>query len=204
LHAAYGEPRLGNPADPLDDLIYIIVSNRTTSSVASRTYLAIKCAFPDWDSLLRTGSSTLRRILGPAGLSSKKSAQILALLRKIRDDAGACRLDALRTVDTPTAEKYLTSLPGVSQKVAKCVLMYTLDRTVLPVDTHVHRIAVRLAWTKRVRADQCHEELEALVPPEMRRAFHVGCVAHGRTVCRSRAPRCRDCSISFACSWVRQ
>jgi endonuclease III len=43
-----------------------------------------------------------------------------------------------------TAQSYLTSLPGVGLKTAKCILMYSLNREVLPVDTHVWRLSVRL------------------------------------------------------------
>ena len=42
------------------------------------------------------------------------------------------------------AEAYLVSLPGVGIKTAKCVLMYSLRRAVLPVDTHVARVSRRL------------------------------------------------------------
>ncbi len=90
----------------------------------------------------------------------------------------------------------LVSLPGVSEKVAKCIMMYTLNHRVLPVDVHVHRVVSRLGWTKRKRADQCHQELESLVPPRWRYAFHVGCVLHGRAVCRAQKPLCGNCSIA--------
>ena len=90
-------------------------------------------------------------------------------------------------------------LDGVSEKVAKCVMMYTLGFDVLPVDVHVHRVATRLEWTNRKRADQCHEELEALVKPRYRFAFHVDCICHGRAVCRPKNPRCNDCVIRRYC-----
>ena len=38
----------------------------------------------------------------------------------------------------------LLALPGVGPKTAACVLLFSLDRPYFPVDTHVHRVAIRL------------------------------------------------------------
>jgi endonuclease III len=199
----YGTPRFGNPFDPVSDLIYIILSNRTGATVAQRTYKALRIKFKSWDEILLKPISTLRKILRPAGLSAIKALQIRGALRKIQRDYGTCSLDALKSVTSTEAESYLLGLPGVSEKVAKCVMMYTLMLPVLPVDTHVHRIASRLGWTARRRSDQCHEELEALIPPRLRRIFHVVCIAHGRNICRPREPVCQNCKINGYCDFFK-
>lgn len=51
LKKKYGLPRLGNPTDPIDDFIYIVISNKTTPETARRTYERIKAAYPDWSKL---------------------------------------------------------------------------------------------------------------------------------------------------------
>lgn len=199
LEGTYGEGRLGNPRRPLDDLVYIIISNKTAPETAQRTYRAVRRRFKRWDDVLRSRSTALQRVLEPAGLSGVKSQQIRAALRRMKADFGRCTLAPIRRLGTEEAQEYLLSLPGVSEKVAKCVMMYTMGAQVLPVDGHVHRIAMRLQWSARKRADQCHEELEALVPPHRRRMFHINCVMHGREVCRPAGPRCSDCCINTHC-----
>lgn len=87
--------------------------------------------------------------------------------------------------------------------MAKCAMMCALGFDVLPVDAHVHRIAVRLGWTVRKRADQCHEELESVVAPQYRFGFHVACIAHGRAVCRPAKPRCDGCVIRTYCEYFK-
>jgi len=201
LETRYRNPRHRNPKNPLDDLIYIILSNKTGPSMAVRIYTALKNKFESWDELCKCRNSVLERILRPAGLSRIKSAQIRSALKQIRSDFGSCSLRSLAKLTTHDAESYLTSLPGVSDKVAKCVLMYTCGAQVLPVDAHIHRIARRLGWTIRKRADQCHSELESLVPPQRRYAFHVNCVAHGRLICKPSNPNCKDCCISKYCDY---
>jgi endonuclease III len=204
LKEEYGKPRFGNPDDPLDDLIYVILSNRTAPGVARRIYEDLKGRFDTWDELL-TSSSVFEIIefLKFAGLAAVKSQQIWAALEKIRWDFGSCDLSQLHDLPQEKAEEYLTSLPGVSLKVAKCVMMYTLNSEVLPVDSHVHRVTKRLGWNDRKRADQCHEELEALVAPDTRYALHVDCIAHGRAICRPAKPACQQCCVSQYCTYYR-
>ena len=201
LEATYGQPRLGNPKKPLDDLVYIILSNKTSPTTARRVYDAVKKRFKSWDAMLRARNSTVESILKPAGLSKIKSAQLRGALRSIARDFGRCSLNDLSKWPQAEAECYLTSLPGVSEKVAKCVMIYTLGAQVLPVDGHVHRISNRLGWTARKRADQCHDELEPLVPPARRYAFHVDCIAHGRKLCRPANPICKNCCIQRYCRY---
>lgn len=204
LKGSYGTPRLGNPSDPLDDLVFIILSNKTGPKTASRTFRALRERFRQWEDLLAVPISEVRRLLKPAGLSAVKSRQLRAAIRSIRDRFGRCDLNALRGKPDKEIEAFLVTMPGVSEKVAKCVMMYTLNAKVLPVDVHVHRVTGRLGWTSRKRADQCHEELESLVPPRSRYAFHVACVLHGRKVCRPHEPLCETCCINRSCEYFKR
>ena len=204
LESIYGKQRLGNPKESVDDLIYVILSNKTSPSMAERTFARLKERYRTWDQVILSGMERLRSILKPAGLSKVKSRQLWSALRKIKGDFGACDLRGLKGRTEVVAQEYLTSLPGVSEKVAKCVMMYTMGAPVLPVDSHVHRIATRLGWTARKRADQCHRELESLVPPRWRYSFHVGCVLHGRGICRPHEPLCQSCCINQSCEYFKK
>lgn len=199
----YGRPRFGNPQSPIDDLVYIVLSNKTSPETAKKTFRKLKRRFPNWDEMIDARLSDVRSILRPAGLSDVKSRQLRGALRRIRRDFGKCSLNRLKQLSADEAQEYLTSLQGVSEKVAKCVMMYTLNFDVLPVDAHVHRVATRLGWTDRKRADQCHAELEALVKPRYRFAFHVGCIAHGRSICRPSQPECESCLIQKYCMYYK-
>ena len=200
LEAEYGRPRLGNPSKPLDDLIFILISNRTTPYLANQTYRRLRQNFRTWDEILESSPRKLRALLKPAGLSLKKSQQIRSLLKKVKSDFGRCSLDELKQWKDDRIHQYLTQLTGVSDKVSKCVMLYTLASEVLPVDVHVFRVSKRLGWTARNRAAQAHEELEALIPPSRRSAFHVDCITHGRSVCRSK-PDCQRCHIRKDCEY---
>ena len=46
------------------------------------------------------------------------------------------------------ARAYLCDLPGVGRKTAACVLLFSYGLRDVPVDTHVGRVATRLALVR--------------------------------------------------------
>lgn len=201
LAATYRPTRLGNPHDPVDDLVYIVITNRSSPATSKAVFGEVKRHYSSWNLMLsRDDERKLADILRPLGMAKKKSAMLIAAFQQMRGDFGEVSLTSLRSLPTPAAEAYLSTLPGVSTKVAKCVLMYAFDRDVLPVDVHVHRLASRLGWVARKRADQCHQELEELVPAPLRRRFHVNAIQHGRSVCRP-TPGCDSCVLNKYCAY---
>jgi endonuclease III len=204
LSRAYGDRRHGNPRNPLDDLIYIVLSTRTRGPSFAKTFSALKNIFPSWNMLSRKDRGKLERILVPGGLGRLKTAQVLAIVAELRRRFGTATLAPLRKMTDAEAEALLTSLPGVGPKIAKCVLMYTLNRRVLPVDVHVHRVATRLGYKTKRRPDTSQDLIESAVPPELRYSFHVNAISLGRSVCLARRPKCEICQISRWCHYNRQ
>lgn len=200
LTATYGTPSrdelpLGNQADPLDELVYILLTVMTEFGVDG-VYATLKRRFPTWDALLRARRSTLARLLQPIGLSEQRADRLRTILARLKREHGRCTLDFLHGVSDEDAEAYLLSLPGVGKKVARCVLMYSLGRDVLPVDAHVLRVSKRLrllasdvSWTA------AHDAIHALVPAEQRYGLHVNLVRLGRDLCRARNPKCGECAL---------
>lgn len=201
LQGTYGSPRHGNPVGPLDDLIYIILSTRTRDPVFRATFDRLKQRFPDWNGIDQDDVTVVEEILAPGGLSRIKSCHIVAILDCLRCHFGRATLDPLDAMSDAETRRFLTSLPGVSAKVATCVMMYSLQRQVLPVDVHVHRVASRLGFRAKKRPDTSQDLIESAVPPELRYGFHVNAVAHGRSICLPRQPRCDNCPVSSYCDY---
>jgi endonuclease III len=189
-----------NQRDPLDELIYIILTTMTQYGPVD-VFRELKSAFPSWDLLLRPRSEPkLRQIVAICGLVNQKAPQILAIARQLKKDFGAVTLEPLRAMPDEECEAYLVSLPRVGKKVARCVMMYSLNRQVLPVDTHVLRLAKRLgllpyetSWAK------AHDAIHEVVPRKNRYSVHVGLVTHGREVCLHKNPRCETCQLVEMC-----
>ena len=69
LRKSYGEPRLGNPREPLDDLLYVMISNKTSPAMAQQVYARLRSRFSTWEGIVNSPISVVRSILKPAGLS---------------------------------------------------------------------------------------------------------------------------------------
>lgn len=201
LRRTYGNPRHGNPQNPLDDLIYIILSTRTRDPKFRETFRSLKRAFPNWERISHRGEAKIERILAPGGLARVKTTQIVSIVAQLKRLFGSATLSPLKNMTNSRAEAVLTALPGVGPKIAKCVLMYTLKRAVLPVDVHVHRLAGRLGLRTKKRPDTSQQLIESAVSPELRYSFHVNAIALGRSVCLSKRPKCRICPVSKWCDY---
>jgi endonuclease III len=102
------------------------------------------------------------------------------------------------------ARSWLTTLDGVGPKTASCVLLFSLDRPAMPVDTHVHRVTLRLGLIPaRTSAERAHAMLDAIVPDGETYAAHMLFIRHGRETCRARQPRCADCVLVQCCPAAR-
>ncbi len=204
LEKEYGNPAHGNKLNPLDELIYIILSTRTRDPSFQETYKRLKRAFPSWRQVTAEKFDELYAILARGGLGKLKSEQILQILDAIQQRFGYPTLAPLKQLSDQEIECFLTSLPGVAKKIAKCVMMYSLHREVLPVDVHVHRICHRLGLRTKRRPDTSQDMIEASVPPSLRYGFHVNAVAHGRAICLPNTPRCEQCCINRFCAFSRK
>lgn len=202
LSAEYGDPRLHNKSNPLDELIFIILSAKTAEHSYLRTYRALRKAFRPWSMILDAPPGSVARVIAEGGLAEKKETQIRALLEAVRERTGRVSLSFLSKMGAEQSEGFLTSLPGVGLKTARCVVMYSLGREAFPVDTHVRRVLSRLGVIEFQRlTDRVQDAIQKVIPREVRYRLHVNLVAHGRAVCTARDPLCRDCVLNDVCAY---
>lgn len=200
LAVAYGLPEPKTRRDALSELIEVILSQHTSDANAARAFAQLRRAFPTWEALRDAPTAHVADAIRSAGLANVKAPRLQAVLRAIRERFGTLSLEHLASLPLDEARAELLALPGIGPKSAACVLLFGLGLPALPVDTHVHRVALRLgllpAGTDAARA---HPLLEALVPPASRYAFHVALITHGRRTCHARRPRCAACPLADLC-----
>ncbi|MGH3153538.1 MAG: endonuclease III domain-containing protein [Streptosporangiaceae bacterium] len=139
------------------------------------------------------------------GMADQKASRIQQILAAIGAREGRIDLRRLHDLDDAQVEDYLTSLPGVGPKTAACVLTFSMGRAAFPVDTHVHRIAIRLGWIPPgTTADKAYRVLSPAVPPEIRYDLHMALIVHGRAVCSAQRPRCAGCVLRDQCAYGRE
>jgi endonuclease-3 len=134
------------------------------------------------------------------GLAQVKAPRIQAVLSEIERANGSLDLGFLAEMEVEEARAWLRRLPGVGAKTAAVVLLFSLGKAALPVDTHVHRVSRRLGLIgPRDSAEKAHTLLEGLLPPQDYYDFHLNLLTHGRRVCTARKPRCPRCGLKDLC-----
>lgn len=200
LSQAYGTPRWHPSGDPLSGLMGTILSQNTSDANSGRAFARLTQTFGSWDEVERASVERIASAIAGGGLSRVKAPRIKAILERIRGERGWLDLGFLGDMPLAEARAWLESLPGVGPKTAACVLLFSLGRPALPVDTHVYRVSRRLGLIGNgVSPAQAHELLESQIRPEAVYSFHVNMVRHGREVCRAGRPRCRECVLLSEC-----
>lgn len=197
----YGENRHGNLEDPLEELIYIILSDQTEEYSFVKTWKSFRESFPTWEKVLESSENEIAAVIRGGGLHNKKAKYIKGALEIIKSKFGELSVRKLEEFNDIDALKFLESLPGVSVKNARCILIYSLYRKVFPVDTHVWRISRRLGLTPLVPKPTVKQqlELESLIPKSLRYRLHVNMVSHGRQTCTTYWPKCKECVLGDIC-----
>lgn len=136
--------------DPWECLVSFVCSSVSTIPNIGRTLQAVAEAygepvavdgrrlyrFPDARRLARVGEGALRGL--GLGFRARYVAQIAPLVAEGRLD-----LVALRQASYEQARAALVKLPGVGEKVADCVLLFSLDKPeAFPIDRWVRRALV--------------------------------------------------------------
>ncbi|MBI2916560.1 MAG: endonuclease III [Chloroflexi bacterium] len=201
LEKEYGVPEWRSRRDPLSELIYTILSQNTSDANSTRAFQQLWSRFNrDWEAIAGADVNSVANAIQIGGLHQVKAPRIQAILRAIREEQGGYDLTVLADMPTEQARAWLRRLPGVGPKSAACVLMFSLVRPALPVDTHVYRVARRLGLIgPKVGREQAHEVLESMVPAEKVLSFHVNLVRHGRKICKAPTPLCHLCVLNQGC-----
>jgi endonuclease-3 len=205
LDDAYGVPEWRPHLDPVAELVLTILSQNTSDANSGRAFVRLMQRFPTWDEVAEAPLDELVSAIQPGGLAPTKAPRIQAALHDIKMRAKSFDLKFLADLPLEEARAWLRAIHGVGPKTVACVLMFALGRPAMPVDTHVFRVALRLALIPAragkamMTAEKAHELLEAAVPQAEFYAFHIGLIKHGRRICIAQRPRCPECVLNDLC-----
>jgi len=200
LAKEYGSITWRSRTDPLSELIMTILSQNTSDHNSRRAFDSLLSRFGSWEAVAEGSVEDIAEAIKLGGLAQVKAPRIKQILEQIQAQRGSLDLKFLKKMPVAEAKAWLQSLPGVGPKTAACVLLFSLKKPVLPVDTHIHRVAKRLGLTdSRVSAEKAHEILGGIVPARDVYRFHILIIEHGRRVCKSQRPRCQQCVLLKGC-----
>ena len=200
LEKRFGPLEPPRATDPLEELVWTVLSQHTSDANAERAFHALREAYPAWEEVVAARPTAVADAIRSGGLANTKAARIQAILAEIAEREGGYHLGVLRGLDDRQAREYLMSLPGVGPKTAAVVMAFALGRDAIPVDTHVHRVSRRLGLIPpKASAERAHDVLHDLVPDDLKTPMHVGLIRLGREVCKAPSPRCEDCPLVDLC-----
>jgi endonuclease-3 len=204
LLETYGEPKRKPKREVLDELVVTILSQNTTDTNSDRAYQNLKSRFKNWEQVRRAPTALLEKTIKVGGLAGIKAPRIKRILEEVKNGNGSYDLSFLRKWRTDKVFSYLTTFEGVGEKTAACVLLFSLGRPVMPVDTHILRVSKRLGLVEEDDTpSSTSEELNRLVPKTAMYRFHLNLIKHGRLICKAQNPRCEVCFLRRNCRWYK-
>lgn len=200
LSEEYGNLGWSQHRDPISELIMTILSQNTSDHNSRRAFDRLITRFGNWQAVAEASVEEIAQAIRYGGLAQVKAPRIKRILGQISAQRGSLDLTFLQELPVAEAKAWLQGLPGVGPKTASCVLLFSLGKPALPVDTHIYRVAKRLGLiTARASAERAHEILGATVPAEDVYQFHIHMIEHGRRVCKAQHPRCHQCVLLEVC-----
>lgn len=101
----------------------------------------------------------------------------------------------------PREIEELTKLAGVGRKTANVIRGNIYNEPSIVVDTHVKRISKKLGFTKSEDPEKIEFDLMDLLPEDHWILYNLQIIAHGRTICTARSPKCSECFLHDLCKW---
>lgn len=197
--------------DPLAALISALLSHRTLNRDSGKAFRTLKERFADWMSVRDAPTSEVEEAIKDCTWPEQKAPRIQAVLREITlQGQGELSLDFLKEKSVDQARAWLEKLPGVGPKTSAAVMSFsTLQAKALPVDSHHHRVALRLGLIPpNTAVGPSHRILEAQLPTEWteQQVFdnHQVIMRHGKEICTWNTPRCQRCILLDLCPTGQQ
>jgi endonuclease-3 len=206
LNTAFGRPVWSGGDDPVDELIWTILSANTNDANSGRAFRQLKATFgDDWEAVRLAPLDAIKEAIRTAGMYNQKAPHIVATLAQIKAERGSYNLDHLASMDVDDALAWLMRLPGVGHKTASIVLLFSFNRGAFPVDTHIQRVSQRLGVSGRTASPEKIKAIwESLLPPETYYPLHLNLIRHGREICQARNPKCEICPLQDLCDYYNR
>ena len=173
-----------------------ILSAQSTDERVNRVTPALFARFPDPAATAGATQEEMEALIGELGLFRNKARNLRAAAELIVERHGG---------EVPGDMDALIALPGVARKTANVVLANAFGtHEGIAVDTHVGRLARRLALSRAQDPVGVERDLMGLYPRERWLDVSDLLIHHGRGACDARARRCDACPIEDLCpsSWV--
>lgn len=180
-----------NYSSPFQLLVAVILSAQCTDKRVNLTTPALFEAYPTAERMAEASAEEIFSYIRSISYPNNKARHLAAMARMLVEEFGG---------EVPSDLKELQRLPGVGRKTANVVGAVIWQKEVMPVDTHVFRVAARIGLSRGAKTPlQTELQLEKNIPSHLLPVAHHWLILHGRYVCTARTPKCGECGITQWC-----
>lgn len=175
---------------PWQLLIATILSAQCTDK---RVNIVTKDLFQKYDSIEKFAQADQKELEGDihsTGFYRNKAKNIIACAKSIVENYQG---------EVPKTLEELTSLAGVGRKTANVIRGNIYNEPSIVVDTHVKRISKKLGFTDEEDPEKVEFELMEVLPKDHWILYNIQIIAHGRSICTARSPKCKECFLAEYC-----
>jgi len=174
----------------------VILSAQTTDKAVNEVTPALFERFPDAVSLSMATIDEIEPYIQRIGLYHNKAKHILAFSKALVSDHDG---------EVPSSYEELVKLPGIGSKTANVIQGVGFNLPALAVDTHVHRVSLRLNLVPEGSDVQATEAtLKRKIPKERWIVAHHAILFFGRYHCKSQKPDCDHCPLIEQCGYYQE
>ena len=174
-------------------LVAVILSAQCTDKRVNLTTPALFEAYPTPEAMAQASADEIFTYIRSISYPNNKARHLAGMARMLVEEFGG---------QVPSDLKQLQRLPGVGRKTANVVGAVVWQKEVMPVDTHVFRVAARIGLTRGAKTPlQTELQLEKNIPSNLLPIAHHWLILHGRYVCVARSPKCDECGLKGWCRY---
>jgi endonuclease III len=172
--------------DPYTLLIAVLLSAQCTDIRVNQVTPHLWALADNPFDMAQQDVDVIREIIKPCGLSPTKSKAIKETSRILATEYNGI---------VPESFEALEKLPGVGHKTASVVMSQGFGHPAFPVDTHIHRLAIRWGLTSGKNVVQTEVDLKAIFPADTWNKLHLQIIFYGREYCPARGHDLEKCMI---------
>ena len=176
--------------DPYTLLIATLLSAQCTDERVNLVTPKLFAKADTPEAMCRLTVEEIGELIRSCGLSARKAKAIHSLSQILTERHGG---------KVPIGFAELEALPGVGHKTASCVMAHAFKIPAFPVDTHIHRLAVRWGLSRGRNVEEVERDLKQLFDEKEWTRLHLQIIFFGRVYCPARGHDKKSCPICSFC-----
>ncbi len=171
-------------------LFATILSAQCTDARVNLVTKDLYVKYPNIEAFAKADLKELEQDIHSTGFYHNKAKNLIACANQLLDEYDG---------QVPSDIDQLTKLAGVGRKTANVIRGNIYDIPSIVVDTHVGRISRKLGLTKSEDPAKVEKDLEKCLPKDHWILWNIQIIAHGRSICTARSPKCEACFLAPYC-----